>query len=105
MIFIDTYEDILHYFPSEEFNIRNWGDYSKLISPHLYEKVEKDISDYNFDKDVLPVIIASLKNKEKIFWEQLKDKVEIIEPLFDTPYGTRKFTIKDLDGNELGFCQ
>lgn len=66
MIFIDTYEDILHYFPSDEFNIQKWVDYSKLISPYLYEKVEKDISDYNFDKDVLPVIIASLKNKEKM---------------------------------------
>lgn len=36
-------------------------------------------------------------------WDKLKDKVEIIEPIFDTPWGTRKFTIKDLDGNELGF--
>jgi hypothetical protein len=24
---------------------------------------------------------------------------------FDTPYGTRKFTIADLDGNELGFVR
>ena len=38
-------------------------------------------------------------------WEQLKDKAEVVEPLFDTPYGTRKFTIKDLHGNELGFCR
>jgi len=38
-------------------------------------------------------------------WEQLKDKVDIVEPLFNTPWGTRKFTIKDLDGNELGFVQ
>lgn len=38
-------------------------------------------------------------------WKQLKDKVEVVEPLYDTPYGTRKFTIKDLDGNELGFCR
>lgn len=38
------------------------------------------------------------------FWEKIKDKVEVVEPLFDTPYGTRKFTIKDPDGNELGFC-
>ena len=37
--------------------------------------------------------------------EQLKDKVEVVEPIFDTPYGMRKFTIKDLDGNELGFCR
>lgn len=36
-------------------------------------------------------------------WGTLKDKVEIVESLFDTPWGTRKFTIRDLDGNELGF--
>jgi uncharacterized glyoxalase superfamily protein PhnB len=30
---------------------------------------------------------------------------EVIEPLQDTPYGTRKFTIRDPDGNELGFVQ
>ena len=38
-------------------------------------------------------------------WENLKDKVEVVEPLFDTPYGTTKFTIRDLDGNELGFVK
>lgn len=36
-------------------------------------------------------------------WEQLKDRATVVEPLFDTPYGTRKFTIADPDGNELGF--
>lgn len=36
-------------------------------------------------------------------WQRLRDQVEIVEPLFDTPYGTRKFTIADPDGNELGF--
>jgi len=39
------------------------------------------------------------------FWEELRDKVEVVEPLFDTPYGSRKFTIRDLDGNELGFVE
>jgi catechol 2,3-dioxygenase-like lactoylglutathione lyase family enzyme len=38
-------------------------------------------------------------------WEQLKDKVTVVEPLFDTPYGTRKFTLRDPDGNELGFTR
>ena len=36
-------------------------------------------------------------------WEQLKDKAVVIEALFDTDYGTKKFTIADPDGNELGF--
>lgn len=38
-------------------------------------------------------------------WESLKEKVEIVEKLFNTAYGSRKFTICDLDGNELGFVQ
>ena len=38
-------------------------------------------------------------------WEQLKNKVTVIEPIYDTPWGTRKFTIADPDGNELGFCK
>ena len=38
-------------------------------------------------------------------WIELKDKAAVVEPLFDTPYGTRKFTISDPDGNELGFVR
>ncbi|MBY0089369.1 hypothetical protein H7S74_23175 [Priestia aryabhattai] len=40
-----------------------------------------------------------------ILWEQLKDQVKVIEELFSTPYGSKKFTILDIDGNELGFVQ
>lgn len=38
-------------------------------------------------------------------WEQLNERTEldVIEELFTAPWGTRKFTIRDPDGNELGF--
>lgn len=36
-------------------------------------------------------------------WHRVKDGVAVIEELFTTEYGTRKFTIADPDGNELGF--
>ena len=39
------------------------------------------------------------------WWAKLRGRAEVVEPLFDTPYGTRKFTIKDPDGNELGFVR
>jgi predicted enzyme related to lactoylglutathione lyase len=39
------------------------------------------------------------------WWGRLRDRADVVEPLFDTPYGTRKFTIKDPDGNELGFVR
>lgn len=38
-------------------------------------------------------------------WENIKDKVDIVKPIETMPYGTRKFIIKDLDGNELAFCK
>jgi catechol 2,3-dioxygenase-like lactoylglutathione lyase family enzyme len=37
------------------------------------------------------------------WWARLREDADIVEPLHDTPYGTRKFTIRDPDGNELGF--
>lgn len=45
---------------------------------------------YNFDVENVDIL-----------WEKLKDKAEVVEPIFDTPYGT----IKDLDENELGLCR
>lgn len=39
------------------------------------------------------------------WWARLGREADVIEPLFDTPCGTRKFTIRDPDGNELGFVQ
>ena len=36
-------------------------------------------------------------------WRHLRDRVRVVEALFTTEYGTRKFTIADPDGNELGF--
>lgn len=40
-------------------------------------------------------------------WEQLKDdpRVRIVEALFTTSYGSRKFTVADPDGNEIGFVR
>ncbi len=38
------------------------------------------------------------------WWHRLREE-GVVEPLFDTPYGTRKFTIRDPDGNELGFVR
>jgi len=38
-------------------------------------------------------------------WQRLRDKTSIVETIHDTPYGTRKFAIEDLDGNVLGFSR
>jgi len=38
-------------------------------------------------------------------WENLKNKVTIIEAIETMPHGTRKFTMADPDGNEIGLVQ
>src|SRR5512133_724797 len=38
-------------------------------------------------------------------WERIKDKVEVINPLEQTPWGTYRFVIRDPDGNLLAFGQ
>jgi predicted enzyme related to lactoylglutathione lyase len=39
------------------------------------------------------------------WWSRLSQVADVVDELFDTAYGTRKFTIRDPDGNELGFVQ
>ncbi len=46
----------------------------------------------------------SVRNVDTL-WRALRERVEVVEPLFETAYGSRKFTIRDLDGNELGFVE
>jgi uncharacterized glyoxalase superfamily protein PhnB len=45
--------------------------------------------------------------RPRSLWEQLKDdpRVRIVEALFTTSYGSRKFTLADPDGNEIGFVR
>jgi uncharacterized glyoxalase superfamily protein PhnB len=39
------------------------------------------------------------------WWARAGPDADTVEPPFDTLYGTRKFTIRDPDGNEPGFVQ
>lgn len=66
MNFIDTYDEILACFSSNEFNIELWETYSNMISRELANKVKIDIKDYNYTKDILPVIEKALTSREKL---------------------------------------
>lgn len=46
----------------------------------------------------------SVRNVDTL-WRALRERVDVVEPLFETAYGSRKFTIQDIDGNELGFVE
>ena len=47
--------------------------------------------------------MGSARHDPDALWLRFKDQVRVVEALFTTEYGTRKFTVVDPDGNELGF--
>jgi catechol 2,3-dioxygenase-like lactoylglutathione lyase family enzyme len=49
-------------------------------------------------------ISFSVKDIESL-WSQIKDKVDIVNPLEKTPWGTYRFVIRDPDGHLLAFSQ
>ena len=64
MHFTDTYEAVQRVFPEGSFTLTAWKKYAAAISPELAEKCEKDAADYDFEKQVLPVLQDALKNSE-----------------------------------------
>jgi predicted enzyme related to lactoylglutathione lyase len=74
-----------------------YADFSDAEGAVFALMVDENVPSYgrfNFDVDDVDEM-----------WKRLKDKVEVVQQIETMPYGTRKFTIKDLDGNELGFVQ
>lgn len=59
-----------------------------------YRPVPADGARFNFEVDDVDA-----------WWRRLGPDADVLEPIVDTPYGTRKFTIRDPDGNELGFVR
>jgi catechol 2,3-dioxygenase-like lactoylglutathione lyase family enzyme len=95
---IKWYEDILGFELDSLYPPNNpcYADFKEACGATFAIMVDKSPSSGRLNFDVEDV---------DALWKSLKEKVDIAEELYDTPYGTRKFTIKDLDGNELGFVQ
>ncbi len=65
MKIIDTYSEIFNCFEEGKFNISLWEKYVDSIFPNLLNKLEEDSKDYDFEKEILPVIQNLFKSKEK----------------------------------------
>jgi catechol 2,3-dioxygenase-like lactoylglutathione lyase family enzyme len=47
--------------------------------------------------------IAFAVSEIEAFWEKVKDRVDVVNPLEKTPWGTYRFVIRDPDGHLLAF--
>lgn len=70
MKIIDTYSEIFNCFEEGKFNISLWEKYVDSIFPNMSNKLKEDSKDYDFEKEILPVIQNLFKSKEKALMSQ-----------------------------------
>lgn len=56
MKIVDTFPKMADYFIDGVFNMERWGIYANSISPKLAIKLKNDIADFDFQKDILPLL-------------------------------------------------
>ncbi len=64
MRLINTFHKIEDCFPNNIFDIEAWRKYTKEFSFELSKKCEQDSKDYDFDKEITPVVSNVILNKE-----------------------------------------
>lgn len=66
MLFLDTYPEILTRFPEGRFSLSLWREYAASIAEELPDKIEQDVSSFDFLQIGLPVVQAALQQQEKL---------------------------------------
>ena len=96
---LDWYESLLGvpalgHWPTDEPTYAHFNVGGAQFALGQYEPAPATGARFNFEVDDVDA-----------WWASVRPHAVVVESLFDTPYGTRKFTILDPDGNELGFVQ
>ncbi len=79
MIYRTEINNLNHLFVDKSFSMDKWEAYIEDILPGLKVHILNDVSGYNFNKDILPVVNNVYKNKErvikleKIFYSLVKE--------------------------------
>ncbi|MDF2588546.1 MAG: hypothetical protein K0S41_2387 [Anaerocolumna sp.] len=68
MNIINTYNKVKKLFiDNNNFNYNQWSIYADSILPGLADLLERDSTDYNYERDILPTITNALVSKEKLY--------------------------------------
>ncbi len=89
------YEEILGFEPDAYYAPTRWQSYK------CQEGVFFAVGESPGSTDEISLVVADVE----ALWAQVKDKVEVVNPLEKTPWGTYRFVIKDPDGHLLAFGQ
>jgi catechol 2,3-dioxygenase-like lactoylglutathione lyase family enzyme len=89
------YEDILGFEPDVSYAPTRWQSYK------CQEGIFFAIGEAPGSTNEISFMVADIE----AFWLKVKDKVEVVNPLEETPWGTFRFVLKDPGGNLLSFGQ
>ncbi len=89
------YEEILGFEPEALYEPTQWQSYK--AQPGVFYAVGQEGLSTNEVAFGVPDVEA--------FYDQIRDRVEVVEGLQRTPWGTYRFVIRDPDGNLLAIGQ
>jgi catechol 2,3-dioxygenase-like lactoylglutathione lyase family enzyme len=87
------YEEILGFEPDALYAPTHWQSY-KCQSGVFFA-----IGEAPGSTDEISFVVVDIE----ALWARIKDKVDVVNPLEKTPWGTYRFVIKDTDGHLLSF--
>ncbi len=90
------YEEVLGFEPGGYYAPTRWQPYPCQGNVYFAVGEEKSGSTEQ---------VSFLVPDVEVFWEKVKNVVDVVEPLVHTPWGTYRFVIRDPDGHLLAFGQ
>jgi predicted enzyme related to lactoylglutathione lyase len=94
------YEQVPGFHPDSYYQPTRWQSYKLDGRAYLGIIEVSDISRSN-SKDIVNFNVDDVE----AYWKKVKGSVEVEADLSETPWGSKRFIIKDPDGNRLGFAQ
>jgi catechol 2,3-dioxygenase-like lactoylglutathione lyase family enzyme len=89
------YEQVLGLSPSSAYEPTRWQSYQ--MQEGLYLAVGEPPGSFDSVALAVPDLDA--------FWAKVRGQAEVVHPLAVTPWGTRRFVVRDPDGNLLTFTE
>ena len=92
------YEGVLGFIADSYFEPTRWQSYK--FAGRAYFSIS-EVADFRRQAwaDIVNFDVEEIES----YWNRVRDQVEVETELSETPWGSYKFIIKDLDGYRLGF--
>lgn len=102
---LSYYTEVLGFSPDFEFGNPIVYAGVKSGDAEIYFTYDPKLSDALKERKINPEIFIWLSDVDSLFKEHVTKGAEIVEPIYDRPWGARQYVVKEINGYHLKFAQ